>query len=305
MNIAIDVGGTKISAVLIAADNTILAQRKVPSIIHSNITDLAQYLFDLCGDWSTQAEHIGIACTGLVTATEVNFLSVKKVLPLHEQVRALFGLPVTILNDATAAAYAEYITRISSIEEGNIPDTTVLSDTTLVYMTVSTGIGAGIVQNGQLIRSVDGFCAHVGHVSVQYPGPDIQCHCGRFNCAEAIASGTAIGAQASSLLGFEVTAKDVFTDYYDHPKIIRLQQQITVAMLDLLANIKAITGAVNFVLGGSVGNNALFIEQLQRQIHTLSEPYHLTISAAKCGAEADLIGINQYVLKELSSCKSS
>ncbi len=183
MNIAMDVGGTKISAALMDKGE-IVEQRKIESVVHSDLINLAQHLIKLCHGWVEKAEHVAIACTGQVGSEFVNFLSAKQKLPLKAQLETSFNMPVYIINDAAAAAWAEYYLDTNNQEETNKVGATE-SDNTLVYITVSTGIGGGMIQNGQLVTSTDGFCAHLGHVSVQRPThKPVMCHCGRANCAE-------------------------------------------------------------------------------------------------------------------------
>jgi len=308
MIIAIDVGGTKISAALMN-NGEIIEQRKIASVIHSDLTNLSQYLIELCQDWLTQATKVAIACTGQVGAEYVNFLSAKQKLPLIAQLETSFKLPVTILNDAAAAAWAEYCTSKDAADcamktmatdgtlSTDINASTDIGDT-LVYITVSTGIGGGMIQNGQLVTSPDGFCAHVGHVSVQHRSQQsIQCHCGRINCAEAIASGTAIATQASVILNKRVSCKDVFEQYLAVPEIAQLIEDASSAVCDLIASIKAITGTEKLILGGSVGSSAIFYQQVVDKVGRLPPLYQLRIEAPKMGVNADLIGAALYALQ--------
>ena len=106
MNIAIDIGGTKIACALFDNDQ-IVNSIKVDSIIHTNIDDLAAYVYTVIEKWVPQASSISIACTGQVSAEFVNFLSVRRKLPLKAQLESLTNLPVTIINDASAAAWAK------------------------------------------------------------------------------------------------------------------------------------------------------------------------------------------------------
>jgi N-acylmannosamine kinase len=304
MIIAIDVGGTKISAALMN-NGKIIEQRKVESVIHSDLINLAKHLIDLCYDWIDQAEHVAIACTGQVGGDYVNFLSAKQKLPLQSQLEAGFNIPVFIINDAAAAAWAEHC--ISEHTSGNgVISTTGDSDETLVYITVSTGIGGGMIQNGQLVTSTDGFCAHLGHVSVQHSAQQvIPCHCGRINCAEAIASGTAIAKQASQILNKKVSCKEVFQHYIDVPEIAQLIDQCTSAIADLIANVKAITGTQKIILGGSVGSSPLITQQVTEKLLLLPEIYQLTITPPQCGADADLIGAYYYAQQLTAQSKRS
>ncbi len=293
MIIAIDVGGTKISAALM--DNgQIIEQRKVESIIHSDLVNLAEHLVKLCQGWIGKSEYVAIACTGQVGSEHVNFLSAKKKLPLKSQLEAGFNKPVFIINDAAAAAWAEYYFIEKHQYNGGVHGIS-KTDETLVYITVSTGIGGGMIQNGQLVTSADGFCAHLGHTSVQHIAQhSIPCHCGRVNCVETIASGTAIAKQASKLLSKNVNCKEVFQQYIDLPEIAELINQCTSAITDLIANIKATTGTNSVILGGSVGSSSLFFKQVTEKVAQLPAIYQLTVKAPQCGADADLIGAYYY-----------
>ncbi|MFT5851981.1 MAG: N-acylmannosamine kinase [Colwellia sp.] len=315
MIIAIDVGGTKISAALIA-DDKILEQRKIASVIHSDLIHLSQYLITLCQDWVGQATHIAIACTGQVGDEYVNFLSAKQKLPLKAQLESAFNLPVTIINDAAAAAWAEYCAIKTMATDGTHATDTdpnadvnvdinskaeakAHNDDTLVYITVSTGIGGGIIQNGQLVTCPDGFCAHLGHTSVQHNSQQsIVCHCGRINCAEAIASGTAIAKQASLILNKKVSCKEVFEQYLAVAEIAQLIDDASSAVCDLIANIKAVTGTNIVVLGGSVGSVDIFHQQVLAKVTNLPEIYQVRITPPKMGADADLMGAAFYANKK-------
>lgn len=284
MIISIDVGGTKISAALMQ-NNKIIEQRKINSVIHSDLPNLALHLSKLCHGWADRAEQVAVACTGQVGNEFVNFLSAKQKLPLKAQLEAVFNLPVSIINDAAAAAWAEYC--LADNKNENVTET-------LVYITVSTGIGGGMIQNGRLVTSTDGFCAHLGHVSVQYPKQAINCHCGRQNCAEAIASGTAIAKQASKILNKTVSCKDVFQQYLHVEEIAQLIDDSTSALTDLIANIKASSGTKIVILGGSVGSASVFFNQVKEKVALLPEIYQVLIESPRCGADADLIGANLY-----------
>lgn len=312
MIIAIDVGGTKISAALIS-DSKIVEQRKIASVIHSDLTNLSQYLIELCQDWITQASQVAIACTGQVGEEYVNFLSAKQKLPLKAQLEIAFDLPVTIINDAAAAAWAEYCASNNSAMKTMATDGTLSTGVngstdicdTFVYITVSTGIGGGIIQNGQLVTSSDGFCAHLGHVSVQHHSQQsIKCHCGRINCAEAIASGTAIATQASVILNKRVSCKEVFEQYLAEPKIAQLIKDASSAVCDLIASIKAITGTNIIILGGSVGSAKIFQQQVISKVAQLPPIYQVSIESPQMGANADLIGAVLYT-KNINNIKAN
>lgn len=298
MIIAIDVGGTKIAAALMdeypeTPDTLnapkIITRREIPSVIHQDLPRLSQTLMDLCQDWLPEATAIAVACTGQIGDGVVRFLSAgsDKQLPLKQQLEQASGLPVFLLNDAAAAAWAEYSLRPPA------------PDRSLVYITLSTGVGGGMIQNGQLVTSSDGFCAHLGHVTTPWAGTDIRCHCGRLNCAEALTSGTAIARQASALLGKELSAKTALTHYANRPEIDALLEQCAGAVVELIATIKAVTGTQTLVLGGSVGLAANFREKIRVRLQQLPAIYQLRLESPLMGTNADLIGVTIYAREQL------
>lgn len=283
--IAIDVGGTKISALLIQ-NGVVIERRKVDSVIHNNLQGLAEHLYQLCLGWVELADHLAIACTGQVQRESVGFLSAKQQLPLQQQLRHLFKLPLTIINDAAAAAFAQFVTLKRKGFFFNKTET-------LVYITVSTGVGGGIMQNGQLVQSDDGFCAHLGHVTVPHDGEPVRCHCGRDNCVEAIASGTAIAQRASLLLGRPVSTAEVFVLCDHEPALGKLIDEAATALTSLIANAKAWTGCQYVVMGGSVGVSALF-HLVQQKLSTLPPIYRVTLLKPDEGSDADAWGVYWY-----------
>ncbi len=280
MIIGIDIGGTKISAALLEGSD-IVEQRSAPSPIHHDLTQLLPTIAELLTGWIEQADGIGVGCTGLVGDTEVHFLSAgeDKILPLKAQLCETFSLPVLILNDAWAAAWGEY-------RLGDHGD-----EDTLVYVTVSTGIGGGIIQNGQLQTSSHGFSAHIGHLTVpRGDGNNIVCSCGRLNCVEAVASGTAISQRASELLSKKLSCSDVFAQLDSQAELDLLVDDCAAAVAQMMANIKAVTGTELVVLGGSVGLNEIFRNKIKIALAKLPEVYAVKLALPKLGRNADIIG---------------
>ena len=288
MVISIDIGGTKISAALIQ-NGQIVERQKRPSKLHQDVELLVEDIIAICSYWSNDAEHIAIACTGLIGEDEVNFLSINRKLKLKQILNNKFNLPITILNDAAAAAWAEYCHSEQELA-------------TLVYVTVSTGIGGGMIQNGQLVTSPDGFCAHLGHVRVPSQSTR-KCHCGMTNCIEALASGTAIGQRASQILNTDVSCLDVFEQHASKNEIKQLLNQCATDLCSALTSLKAITGTKTVIIGGSVGLNPTFRKLVAAKIEQLPELYRFTLEAPICGKDADLIGAYLYAMKEKKECK--
>jgi glucokinase len=102
--------------------------------------------------------------------------------PFKEIVEAALGLPAHVGNDANLAALGEH-----SYGAGR-------GDDDMIYLTVSTGIGGGIIADGRLVLGTAGLAGEPGHMTILPDGPP--CNCGNTGCLEVLASGTAIGREA-------------------------------------------------------------------------------------------------------------
>ena len=206
-------------------------------------------------EWSGLA-GIGIACGGPLDPAAGVILSPPSLpgwdrIPLVDTVSERLGLPTAVENDATAGALAEWW--FGAGESRGVDD--------LIYLTISTGIGGGLVLGGRLYTGVAGNAGELGHLTVHYDGR--QCGCGRRGCLEAYASGTNIAARAreaiesgvsSSLRDVPtVTAKEVAAHALaGDPLAVRIWDE-TMAMLGSgLANVLDIFNPALVVLGGGV-----------------------------------------------------
>jgi glucokinase len=104
-------------------------------------------------------------------------------LAIRDIVSERVGLPVFVDNDGNVAAYAEYLYGAAQ----GMPH--------LVMLTVGTGIGGGLVLNGEIYRGSTGAGAELGHIVIQADGPPCQGNCPNHGCVEALASGTALGRE--------------------------------------------------------------------------------------------------------------
>jgi glucokinase len=107
-------------------------------------------------------------------------------LPIRDLVEKRVGLPVVVDNDANVAAFAEFLYGAAV----GMPD--------IVMLTIGTGIGGGLILNGELYRGSTGAGAELGHVVIQADGPPCQGNCPNHGCVEALASGTALGREGKA-----------------------------------------------------------------------------------------------------------
>lgn len=194
--VGIDIGGTKLATVV--ADNTghILNKIRKPTLAERGPEYALQLLFDmvretveLAGLRQAAISAIGVSCGGpLDTKTGIVYsppnLPGWDALPLKTRLESEFQIPVTIENDANASALAEY--RFGGGRGYNA----------VLYMTMSTGIGGGIVLDGQVYHGANDSAGEVGHQILLPDGPS--CGCGKRGCLEALCSGPAIARRAQA-----------------------------------------------------------------------------------------------------------
>ena len=106
--------------------------------------------------------------------------------PLRDRLVQRFGAPAVIANDANAAAFGEFHSGAG------------LGCESMLYITISTGVGGGLIFNGKLWEGRDGMAGEIGHMSIDPNGP--VCTCGKKGCVESIASGSAIACRAQKKL---------------------------------------------------------------------------------------------------------
>lgn len=191
IGIGIDIGGTKISMVLGNARGRILARREIPTLKNSRVRQglrlLIENLHQLIRDArvpSHQILGIGIGIPGAVNTSKgivPNSPNLKgwRNLPLGRILTRSFGCPVILMNDANAAVVGEKIFGAARKAKH------------VIYLTISTGVGGGILIDERLVEGANFVAGEIGHMTIMPEGD--RCNCGQRGCLEAYASGTAIG----------------------------------------------------------------------------------------------------------------
>jgi glucokinase len=192
--LALDFGGTKLSAAIAARGER--AWRGLERF-HSPRDKDARYEYDamlalarrLLGDHVPAA--IGVSFGGPVDAARGRVILSHHVpgwedMPLRERLQAALGAPVSVDNDANVAALGEY--RFGAGQ----------GCASLLYITVSTGVGGGWVLGGKIFNGADAMAGEIGHTIVDLQGPP--CVCGRRGCVEVMACGPAIVRNARERL---------------------------------------------------------------------------------------------------------
>lgn len=196
MYLGIDLGGTNIAVGLVNEQGKILEQDSVPTQREREPEEIIRDMVRLCrrvtekaGDTLKDVKAIGVGSPGSVdnktgTVIYANNLKMKNT-PVAAQIQKYIGLPVNVENDADAAAYGEYIVN------GN-------GARSFLCITLGTGIGGGIILNGQIYRTFNSAGTELGHSTLVHDG--ILCGCGKRGCWEAYASVTALIRQTKEAI---------------------------------------------------------------------------------------------------------
>jgi len=183
----VDVGGTKIAAGVVSPEGEVLHEVRYPSAGPRErlLSSIARAIDEVREGF--EVGSVCLAVPGFVMSAENKVIFAPNLhaiegVPLKEELGRRTGLHVTVENDANAAAWGEF--RFGAGSEA----------THLVFITLGTGVGGGVISHGLLLRGAQGAGGELGHITIQATGP--RCGCGNHGCLEALASGTAIGRRA-------------------------------------------------------------------------------------------------------------
>ncbi|MGE5554008.1 MAG: ROK family protein [Betaproteobacteria bacterium] len=195
--IGLDLGGTKIAAGVVSPDGRVVASAVRPtpagkeaSAVLEALEEAARQVAGEAGVGPDERVAVGLACPGpLDPATGVVCNAPNlgwRDVPVRELLAARLPWPCVVLNDADAAALGE-----ATFGAGR-------GAALMLYLTISTGIGGGIVWRGRPLSGAHGVAGEFGHQVIDPDGPP--CRCGRRGCLEALASGTAMARRAAERL---------------------------------------------------------------------------------------------------------
>lgn len=194
--IGVDLGGTKILTALANGEGRVLAEQKIPTEAAKGqqhvIAQIVQSVEHVRKKAGVQTEQVPVLALGspgpLDTRTGVIRFAPNLAwhdLPIRQVLERQLSIPVLLDNDANLAALGEHVYGAGRGEDN------------MVYITVSTGIGGGLIFGGRLYRGFTDGAGEIGHMTVSPDGP--LCGCGNRGCLEALASGTAIARDAREL----------------------------------------------------------------------------------------------------------
>jgi glucokinase len=292
---AVDIGGTKIAVGIVDHKGKVLSRMEAPTDPHrysDSIELIAHMLRKTSQRAGSPIQGIGIGSTGPVDPMngefgDVDFLPGWRGKSPVKDLAQIFSVQVALENDGDAAALAE-----AGWGAGK-------NRKRLIYVTVGTGIGGGIVLDGQLYRGVDGAHPEVGHHVVDPAGP--KCTCGFRGCWESLAAGPAMvawvenNAPATYQHRAGITAKRIcdLAQQGDSVAVQAVEHEAFYLGLGL-ANLINLFTPDAIVLSGSVMKSAeLFLDRIHNLIRAgcrfvPAEKTKLTL--ASLGDDTNLIG---------------
>jgi glucokinase len=282
---AVDIGGTKIAVGMVDESGRLLARLEQPTAPERGPAEglalIGEMLQRTAGKAGERLEGIGIGCTGPVDPM-TGILDPNEFLPgwegmrITEELARSFGVSTAMENDADAAALGEAAWGAGKGAKR------------FIYVTVSTGIGGGMVFDGHLYRGVDGSHPEIGHHVIDPSGP--RCFCGAYGCWESLASGPALAKRAHRTSALQVCDAARSGDV---ESLVAIEQEGLYLGLGL-ANLITLFVPDVIALGGGVMQSVdLFNDKIAAVIHGMCGlvPYNKThILPSMLGTDVGLIG---------------
>ncbi|MFA6940916.1 MAG: ROK family protein [Clostridiaceae bacterium] len=310
--IGIDLGGTKINAVVSDNQGTIISQKLIKTEANLGEISVLNKIIGIVDDLleenvsiKGEIKAIGIGSPGpldpkkgvIIRTPNLPFVNFNLAQPIKEK----FNVPVFLDNDCNAAAIGEYYFGAGK------------ETTDMIYVTISTGVGAGAILDGRIYRGKYGNALEFGHTTIIEGGP--RCNCGNYGDVEVLSSGTAIARQAREKIkeGAETSLRK-----YENPTTYEVYleskngDKVSSEILDKsftyfgtgIANIINMLDPEMIVIGGGVTNvgNILFdkVGEVVRE-RSLNKGIGVEILPAKLGQNAGVLGAVGLALMELKA----
>ncbi len=290
---AVDIGGTKIAVGMAAENGRLLAHTQFPTDAKQGfaaaVKRITAVLRQTEAETGDKMRGIGVGCTGPVDPIagkigNVAFLPGWEGGSIAQALADRFGVPVVLENDADAAALAE-----SAWGAGK-------GISRFIYVTVSTGIGGGMVVDGRLYRGAAGAHPEIGHHVIDLHGP--ACYCGARGCWESLAGGAAMAhwfsenAPDGLAVPEDISAREICAreDAFSRTAIAREGYYLGIGLANLITLFMPDVIALG---GGMMGSYPLFAAKIQETIHSSCGlvPYEKTsVVTAVLGANSGILG---------------
>lgn len=324
-----DIGGTKLSTVLATCEGEIVHKVRRPTEAHrgsafgvARLIEMLRQTKAACPDVDArssapQIAGIGVACGSPMDAEQGIILGPPNLqswnpVPIKAILERRFGLYTRLENDANAGALAEWLFGAGRGRRH------------VIYLTMGTGIGGGLILDGRLYRGANGNAGEIGHMRVVDAGGPL-CGCGKHGCLEAFCSGPSIARRIRQALSEapdsdlarqmrerldgdldQVTAEHLFSAAReDDPLALRLVDETAHYMGVALANVIQAFNPEVIVLGTiATAQGDFFLDRVRRVVHAETWPQMsacVKIAASPLGSRVGDYGAISVLLQEIKS----
>lgn len=300
--LAADLGGTNLRMAAVGADGEFLDSRSAPTPSSGDVEETVEAIVRLAVDCRDsisdlfELRSLGLAAAALVSAADGRIFSAPN---LHQLdgcdlgvlLRTRLGVPVVIENDANAAAIGEHwLGAAKGVRNA-------------IVVTLGTGVGGGLILNGEIFRGSDGTAGEIGHINVEPQG--VLCGCGSYGCVEQYASATAIVRMAKELdpsVSEDVTSLDLYRAGVRGDKnavevFRRMGSYLGIAFANL---VNTLNPDVIVIGGGVAAGWDLYIDHVRRQINekAFQQPAgRVKLVRAELGNHAGMLGAARLALQ--------
>ena len=295
--VGIDIGGTMIKYGLLSLEGQILESGEVATEATKGVEVLFGKLCDIVEKYShEEIGGIAVSGTGQIDGSIGKVIGGNEIIPgwigtnLVEKLEKKFNLPAVLENDVNCAALGE-----KWLGAGKGQDN-------FVCLTIGTGIGGGIVLNGDIFRGDTCVAGEFGHIQVVKDG--VQCLCGKKGCYERYASATALLRMAKERTGLDLNGKEIFDrEKAGEPVFVQLIKDWVDYFTDGLSTIIYIFNPPLVVIGGGVTKQGDYLldkinESLENKLG-INYKKNLCIKFAELGNNAGMLGAEYLLLKKI------
>lgn len=295
--VGIDIGGTMIKYGLLSLDGQILESGETATEASKGIEVLFSKLCNIVEKYSNEEiGGIAVSGTGQIDGSIGKVIGGNEIIPgwigtnLVERLESKFNLPAVLENDVNCAALGEKWLGAGKGEDN------------FVCLTIGTGIGGGVVLNGDIFRGDTCVAAEFGHIQIEKNG--VQCLCGKKGCYERYASATALLRMAKERTGQELDGKQIFErEKAGEPVFVQLIKDWVDYFTDGLSTIIYIFNPSLIVIGGGVTKQGDYLlDKINKSLADkigVNYKKNLCIKFAELGNNAGMLGAEYLLLKKI------
>lgn len=295
LSLGIDIGGTAIKAALVDPEGN-LFEKKVELTEGNKMKTLQSLVVKYLESFEKDIISIGVGTAGRVDAKGEIKLATANIenwtrAPIKSNLEKLAGKPVTVINDANAAAYGEWILHYGTLES-------------LFLITIGTGLGGGFVYKGEIVAGHRGEAGEIGHIILRENGTP--CNCGKKGCAEQYISMKWLHNRAVEKTGKTLEREELLKRFENGDLSVRKAvDELCSELARVVDTIMFLFDPVKVVIGGGIAELGLgFLKTLRKSLKLYAEkglylPEDVTLANAL--NDAGIIGAALYSMSKLGS----